>query len=320
MRKKRHKLVDRQVERFLKGVRLIGKDRAAFEAFLDAVSQAYESSDADRALLERSIEISSKELLDANQELRVNSEKIREHQAEMVAASKMSELGKMAGGLAHEINTPLAIIATHAGLLADLCSEKSPDLGAIASSAAEIEVTSKRIADIVSALLAFSGDATGAPFSRTSIDQVVEGTVHLCAEKFRQQAVEFSMNVPKGLDVFCRPTQLSQVLLNLLNNAYDAIESLSEKWISLDARDTGKGTIEVSVCDSGRGIGKDIQEKLFRPFFTTKQIGKGTGLGLSVSLGIVSEHNGSLQLDETSQHTRFVITLPKMVASTKKAA
>ncbi|HEX4924120.1 MAG TPA: ATP-binding protein, partial [Bdellovibrionales bacterium] len=112
------------------------------------------------------------------------------------------------------------------------------------------------------------------------------------------------------LVIACRPTQISQVLLNLLNNAHDAVAEQTEKWVKLDVRDLGD-SVELSVTDSGAGIPPEIQEKIMQPFFTTKQIGEGTGLGLSISKGLVDSHHGQLRLDAKSKNTRFVVLLPK---------
>jgi C4-dicarboxylate-specific signal transduction histidine kinase len=107
-----------------------------------------------------------------------------------------------------------------------------------------------------------------------------------------------------------RPVQLSQVFLNLLNNAFDAIEGAPSPWIRVELY-SEDDFIEVSVTDSGPGVAKEIRSRIMEPFFTTKPLGKGTGLGLSVSAGIMKAHHGSLFLDETSPNTRFVVRMPR---------
>jgi C4-dicarboxylate-specific signal transduction histidine kinase len=111
--------------------------------------------------------------------------------------------------------------------------------------------------------------------------------------------------------VLCREVQLSQVIINLVNNASDAIIDLPEKWIELDVTkdETGKKII-ISLTDSGNGIPQEIAKKLMTAFFSTKGVGKGTGLGLSISQKIINEHQGDLFLDQSCQHTRFIIELP----------
>ena len=108
-----------------------------------------------------------------------------------------------------------------------------------------------------------------------------------------------------------RGTEISQVLVNLLNNADDAISKMPEKWIKLSVQNRSDW-LEIRVTDSGHGIPPGDQKKLFQPFFTTKEIGKGTGLGLSISHGIVKNHGGELTLDTTSPNTCFVVRLPAL--------
>jgi signal transduction histidine kinase len=108
------------------------------------------------------------------------------------------------------------------------------------------------------------------------------------------------------------------VILNLLNNSVDAISELKEKWIEIVVAETAS-CIEVKITDSGRGIPKEIQNKIFNPFFTTKVVGKGTGLGLSISKGIIEAHGGHFQINNECPNTQFVIQLPKC-QNQKKAA
>jgi len=95
-----------------------------------------------------------------------------------------------------------------------------------------------------------------------------------------------------------------------LNNAHDAIAARAEKWIKISVVD-GNGFLEIKVTDSGTGISAEIREKIFQPFFTTKEIGKGTGMGLSISSGIIKNHCGELRVDEKCPNTCFSIRLPK---------
>lgn len=117
--------------------------------------------------------------------------------------------------------------------------------------------------------------------------------------------------VREGLEVECRPTQISQVILNLLNNAHDAIGSLEEKWVMVSVTEI-ENDIEIRVTDSGSGIPEHVRMKIMEPFFTTKPVGKGTGLGLSVSLGILKAHRGSLVVDTESKNTCFVLRFPRL--------
>jgi C4-dicarboxylate-specific signal transduction histidine kinase len=116
---------------------------------------------------------------------------------------------------------------------------------------------------------------------------------------------------PVDLNIFvhCRPIQISQVILNLLNNASDALEFSSVRWIRLQVKQVA-ATVYISVTDSGPGISLSIQSRLMQPFATTKAPGRGTGLGLSLSKQMIEEHDGTLFVDWKSEATRFVIQLP----------
>jgi C4-dicarboxylate-specific signal transduction histidine kinase len=138
----------------------------------------------------------------------------------------------------------------------------------------------------------------------------VSEVLGLFGEKHKNHDVQIRLDLPeKSEKIRCRPVQISQVLLNLIFNAFDAIKSHDEKWIEVQVQMKKNRSIW-SVTDSGRGIeGKSI-ERIFEPFFTTKPVGQGTGLGLSISKGLIESHGGTLTLDTKSPHTRFVFELP----------
>ncbi len=226
-----------------------------------------------------------------------------------VQAAKMAALGEMAGGIAHEINNPLAIILGRINLIkqAMLRDELTPEK--LLTFVDKLEVTSSRISKIVSGLRHFSRSGEHDPFYNTAIKSVVLDTLEICSERFRLSTVPIEVGDLENLFVRCRSVQISQVLLNLLNNSLDAVSELPEKWVKISAR-LADSDVYLSVEDSGTGISESIQEKIMEPFFTTKKVGKGTGLGLSISRGILQEHGGDLILDKTSKNTRFVIKLP----------
>ncbi|MGE3262286.1 MAG: sensor histidine kinase [Bacteriovoracia bacterium] len=248
-------------------------------------------------------------------------EKVKERTAELLEAkahllnsARMAALGEMAGGVAHEINNPLAIIKMVSATMTESLGQKAPDRKELRHHADMIEQTTNRIAKIVHGLRTFSREGSNDLFEEVPLEQVIGDTIGLCQERFRSHAIRLIVDqVPKQLSFEGRATNISQVLLNLLNNAHDAIISLPEKWIHISVREEGSW-LEVQVTDSGKGIPTEVREKIFRPFFTTKEVGKGTGLGLSVSLGIVKAHRGELTIDATSPNTRFLLRLPKKQA------
>ena len=111
-------------------------------------------------------------------------------------------------------------------------------------------------------------------------------------------------------EIICAATPISQILINLVHNSLDAIQTIPEKWIEISVHKVNENELEFCVTDSGLGIPADIQKNLMQSFFTTKERGKGTGLGLSISKSIAQTHGGDLYYDSGSLHTKFVLRLP----------
>lgn len=239
---------------------------------------------------------------------------LKHAQAQLITSSKLAALGEMAGGVAHEINNPLAVIHSRARHIQKVLAANPPKVDSANEFAKIIETTSDRIALIVRGLKTFSRSGENDPFERCDINDILIDTLSLCSERLRLHGIDLTFEGPTGpLEIQGRAVQISQVLLNLLNNAHDAVENLSEKWVRISLSDLGE-KIRISVTDSGKGIPPDVRDKIMQPFFTTKPVGKGTGLGLSVSRGIVDEHQGTLTLDDNAPNTRFVLELPKKIS------
>lgn len=254
------------------------------------------------------------------EDLRERESELRKTQAELVQASKMASLGEMAGGIAHEINNPLAIIRGRSELIERLMRKDVVERETVKKMIANIIKTTDRIATIIRGLKSFAYGGGDTEFLSSTLGTVVDDTLALCREHFKVRGIELRRNeVSDELRVECQPVQISQVLLNLLNNASDAVEELEEKWVGLHVEESEE-SVRITVSDSGSGVPKALRSKLMDPFFTTKDIGKGTGLGLSISKGIIDSHNGKLYLDETSKNTCFVIELPKKHNPEPKAA
>lgn len=228
----------------------------------------------------------------------------------MVSSAKFSALGEMAGEIAHEINNPLSILLFQMGRLKlELEREKvarSKSLEIIAV----LEKMTTRISRIAMTIRSFARDDRAIPFEVASLRTVISETIELCQDRFTRNGVLLQVcSVSEELKLSCRAVQISQVLLNLLNNAHDAVSALDEKWVIVDVATAGD-RLEISVTDSGKGIPIDLHGKVFQPFFTTKPDGRGTGLGLSISRSIVESHQGELRIDTRSPNTRFVVSFP----------
>jgi signal transduction histidine kinase len=236
--------------------------------------------------------------------------------AKISYSSKMASLGEMAGGVAHELNNPLTILILYLKKL-----KSSVEVDSKANQLVDKCVqTTERMNRIIKGMLAFSREDLSSQFTQVVAEKMVNETLDLCAEKMKIHQIDLSVEMPERMVNFIgNGTQLSQVLLNLLNNSYDAIRNLEEKWIKVTVKDLGD-KVEFAVTDSGHGLPPSIVEKMFNPFFTTKDTGMGTGLGLSVSKGILENHKGKLYLDTTSPNTRIVFVVPKFQFVKKQVA
>lgn len=250
-------------------------------------------------------------------EQRVLAEKqLQAHQVKAVQSAKLASLGEMAGGVAHEINNPLQVIISAADFLRDLVADENVDRDALKESVAMISNTAQRIDKIVKGLKYFAREGSLEQRQRHSLTNLFDDTLSFCRERFASRGVKLhtpTMSTPIFLRI--NAIAVSQVLLNLLNNSFDAVVGSREAWVRLEL-DVFDGLVQISVTDSGPGIPADLREKIMNPFFTTKPVGIGTGLGLSVSKGLVESHGGKLYLDHTCKNTRFVIELPRDLEDT----
>lgn len=234
---------------------------------------------------------------------------LRRQREMLVASAKLSSLGEMAGGIAHEINNPLSVIIGKVSQLKRITPTATPEK--LNEEMNVIDTTAKRIAAIIKGLKSFSRNAEKDEKQNILVTAMMHDLFEISKErfKFHQINLEFIQKIDRPIYVNCRTAQLLQVLVNLLNNAFDAVENLDEKWVHLELDAKGNRCI-ISITDSGHGIDPRIVEKIMTPFFTTKPVDKGTGLGLSISKAIIEDHDGSLYYDSSSPNTRFVIELP----------
>lgn len=243
---------------------------------------------------------------------RIRAERtVAEQRIKMISAARMSELGLMAGGIAHEINNPLAVIAMGAQQLETLLGKPDLNHAQIIRITEAIGRNVSRVQSIIRALRSLAREGSNDPFLPVAVQSLVADVLELCQERLKIRNISLKvLPIPEEAVIECRPSQISQVLLNLINNAYDAVEKLSEKWIELCV-DVKDHAVLISIADSGPGLSADMLDKIFVPFFTTKKEGVGIGLGLSLSKAIVESHQGELTVDTDAPNTRFQIRLPK---------
>ena len=237
---------------------------------------------------------------------------IRANEQLLLSSAKMSSLGEMASGVAHEINNPLTVIVARARKLISNIDSGSIDPEKFRENLIKIDQTAGRIVGIIKGMRAFSRNADNDPMVTVKVKAIIEECLELCQIKFQNHSIELKLEIENDAVISCRPTQIAQVVMNLLNNSFDAIEGLSEKWIEIKVIPLN-GKVAIQVTDAGRGIPAKIAEKLMEPFFTTKEPGKGVGLGLSISKGIIEQHQGKFYYDLSSKNTRFVIELPRVI-------
>ena len=247
---------------------------------------------------------------------------IKLQQVKLIQTEKMSALGEMAGGVAHEINNPLMVIKTHADYLAILARKgktvASADVEAIT---AKINFTVDRIAKIIRGLRAFARDTGNDPFQVSQVERIIRDTLDFCETRIKNNGIDLIVDaIDPGMTVECRSVQIEQIILNILNNAFDVVSGRHEEqaWIRISAQDLGEG-VRIEVANGGPAVPSELKQRIFQPFFTTKAIGRGTGLGLSIARGIASAHGGHLDLEEPRRHTTFSLTLPKKQGEAAKS-
>jgi len=242
-------------------------------------------------------------------EKKKQEDELKSIHARMISSAKMASLGEMAGGIAHEINNPLAIINLKTDLLKRLLRNGAHDMEKLEAGLSDVKSTANRIAKIVKGLRQFSRSGEEDPMERILFSKIMDDTLELCKQRFSNYNIKLHVTIISDEWLECRPTQIAQILMSLLSNAFDAVESLDDKWVAVDVS-TRDHLLHIEVTDSGTGIPPTVVEKMMYPFFTTKDVGKGTGLGLSISSGIAGSHNGRLYYDPLKGNTCFGLDLP----------
>jgi two-component system, NtrC family, sensor histidine kinase HydH len=266
----------------------------------------------NQARIEETLATVEEKVRERTQELEESQKLVYEQQASLINSSKLSSLGVMAAGVAHEVNNPLAIISNAVTFVKKQKQRGILDDEALLESMDDIESTVKRISQIIVGLRNLSRDSKDEEHTPVTLQEILHDVLGVCQERFKHNSVDFEikdrdqlLNVP----ISCMRVQISQVLMNLLMNSFDAVQDLEEKWIKLTIEKTSSG-VSIQIIDSGKGISDEIIQKIFKPFFTTKDVGKGTGLGLSLSMSIIEKHKGKLFVDKNSPNTKFVVELP----------
>jgi signal transduction histidine kinase len=238
-------------------------------------------------------------------------EEIVEMREQLVKSEKIAALGRLAAGLAHELNNPLSAILSNI--------QTFPEPGQaerVQRRLAMLETAVLRCTDIVEKLLNYSRQSDHN--HAMTVKAAVEDTVELLDTQLKKDGVQVELNLPETEPVFCNPSELSQVLTNLILNARDAVVATGDPSryrisvsASLSLGEDGRSFVLIEIADQGTGMPPEIQERIMEPFFSTKEIGKGTGLGLWVCSEIVRKHGGEIKLESAlGSGSVFTVSLP----------
>lgn len=232
---------------------------------------------------------------------------------QVIETGKLASIGELAAGIAHEINNPVAIMVEEAGWIGDLLGDEDPakikNILEFTSSLNQIRTQGQRCKEITRKLLTFARKSDNSS-ERLQMNDMIREILPLCEPRARYAQVSLETRLePELHTVMASRTEVQQVILNLANNAIDAMEStggtLSFGTVNHD------DFIEILVADTGSGIPEANLKRIFDPFFTTKPVGKGTGLGLSICYGIISAMGGKLEVESLmGAGTTFRILLP----------
>jgi two-component system sensor histidine kinase HupT/HoxJ len=257
---------------------------------------------------------------------------LQKAQRKLIEQEKMASLGRLVAGVAHELNNPISfvygnihVLDRYRRSLADYFAEAARDEGGEAAELRKayridsiladldplIEGTlegAKRISEIVKNLRRLSFNRAHEA-QEIDLERIIGMATQWAARSKRNQA-KIELHVPPGLTVWGNEGQIHQIIVNLIDNALDAVRDRREPLIEVAACVIG-GEVEISVADNGLGIADSVSDKMFEPFFTTKTVGEGTGLGLWISYSIAREHGGSLTAaNRDSGGAVFVLRLP----------
>lgn len=240
--------------------------------------------------------------------------------------SKLASIGELAAGVGHEINNPLAILHGHLDMMQDYLKSHNLKIDEIETRIGKSYKSIDRIANIVRGLRAFAR-ADESQVSKLNLAELLTETKEMLSEIYGKEGITLEFDFPAELWMSGNRGRLQQVLVNILNNAKDAVKESVVKWISVKAQ-LRETKILLTITDSGRGVPDAIKDKIFDPFFTTKAVNQGTGIGLAIVSSIVKEHGGVISVTNASQGGAiFTITLesfahaviePKAEASTNR--
>lgn len=275
----------------------------SFEGTLAVVIDITERKQVEEAL-EKAKEAYTEKLVEM---VRERTRELEQTQAQLIQSEKLAAMGKLAAGVAHEVNNPSGTLLMKLNFLLSIADRETLSPRAISTLKVAVEQV-ERIAKIVQSLLSFSRQAEGRPVP-TEMNRSVNAALTLFEHTVSSQKIDLCVRLKEDLPcVVADPTELEQVVINLFNNAVDAMPGGGRLSVATSVE---HGWVCLRVEDTGTGIPDGDLHRVFDPFFTTKQVGEGTGLGLSVSYGIIQKMGGRIEVQSNQgQGTIFTVMLP----------
>ena len=254
----------------------------------------------------------------AEEELKKLYTELKESQSQLIQSEKMSAVGTLVAGVAHELNNPITAILH----FTQYCIKHTSEEDRLYTILQDIEKETRSCIDTTQNLLTFSHIQRGeAIYQKESLDTILSRVLKLLSYRIEKDRISINKHIAIGTPgIMMNVNNMQQVFLNLLNNALDALKESKQKKIDINILCEGK-YVKVTIADSGCGIVPENIDNVFDPFFTTKPVGKGTGLGLSLCQSIIKAHNGEITCESMpGQGTRFKILLPAATAKDAKSA
>lgn len=233
---------------------------------------------------------------------------LSEEKEKATFTSQLATIGEMSAGIAHEISNPLSVIIGNTNMIQNVSNitEQTKQM------ATKIEYAANRINKIIKGLKNLARKSKDDSMQEYKLSDILVTTFEFCEEVFKHKGIQLDVNIPsKPIFLLGNDIKLSQIFLNILNNAKDAIleSGTSEKWIKIDIKEN-HDVVEIDIIDSGPGVPEESKDKILDAFYTTKPAGKGTGLGLALVKSFLDEHRGKIELCYDYSNTCFRVTLP----------
>jgi signal transduction histidine kinase len=253
--------------------------------------------------------LEKQKLINEVQEKYAIKKQLEREKVNAIEKTKLASLGEMASSIAHEINNPLTVITGATWTIKKMIEKEQYQ--AIIPKVTKIEDTARKIGQIVKSMRTLARNTEGDPLQVISLGRIIEDTLPICTQKLFMKNIRLDKScLDEKLLVECRLSEVGQILVNLFNNAIDELQKIdTQRWIKLESF-VEESILRVKVIDAGLGVDPEVAEKMFEPFYTTKELGQGTGLGLSLSKSLMAGFGGDIYIDSSAKNTTFVLEFP----------